>query len=80
MTAIAARNTQHKCVLVPGSDVSAGETGACQEMMVYVSMTYHCPLLRAADTEKPTDGWGGMKHSLQREQGARFSTPVSLTE
>ena len=42
MTAIAAHNT-HKCVLVPCSSVRAGETGACQEMMVYVSMTYRCP-------------------------------------
>lgn len=79
MTAIAAHNT-HKCVLVPCSSVRAGETGACQEMMVYVSMTYRCPLLCAVDTEKPTDGWGGIKHSLQGEQGARFSALVSLTE
>lgn len=79
MTAIAAHNT-HKRVLVPCSGVSAGETGARQEMMVYASMTCHCPLLYAANTPKPTDGQGGMKHGLQREQGARFSALVSLTE
>lgn len=61
MTAIVAHNP-HKCVFVPCSSVCAGETGARQEMMIYISVTYHFPLSYIADTGKdPTDRYGGRK-------------------
>lgn len=61
MTAVVAHNP-YKRAFVPRSSLCAGETGACQEIMIYVSVTYLFPLLYAADRGKdPTDRYGGRK-------------------